>query len=287
MRKLAVLCLLFGLLLSGCAADTAAPEEALQPAEQREIATARELQDFFESGGSSVRLAADIDMEDTMLKLTSARGSIEIIGNGHTIAGSAPCVIRLEDGCSIALNNVSISARQTGLGLLGGGTVAAADASVTAEVNAIQAAGALTVASGSSLTLSGNGNGIVALGVSVQQGSTLAVTSVSAAISTGRGDLTLYPRAKVTSEASGDNAVKVDGMLIMMEEAVLTASNTGEHNGVRIGSLQAKESATLNAKGGINGAGLFVVELYEDVTLKGESTPDVKIEAGKGKLTFE
>lgn len=287
MRKLAVLCLFLGLLLSGCAADTAAPEEALQPAEQSEIATARELLDFFGSGGSSARLAADIDMEDTMLKLTAARGSIEIIGDGHTIAGSAPCVIRLEDGCSITLNSVSISARQTGLGLLGSGTVSAADTVITSEVNAIQAAGALTVTSGSSLTLSGNGNGIVALGLNLQQDSTLDITAVSTAISTGRGDLTLYPRAIVSCEASGDNAVKVDGTLVMMEEAALTANNTGEHNGARIGALQADKSATLNAKGGVNGAGVFVVELYEDVTLKGASTPDVKIEAGKGKLIFE
>lgn len=287
MRRLVALSLLFGLLLSGCAANTAAGEEALQPAEKNEVTTALELQEFFESGGSYAQLKADINMEDTMLKLTSARGSVELIGNGYTIAGSAPCVIRMEDGCSIALNGVTVSAKQTGIGLLGGGTISAADSVISAKLNAIQAAGALTIAKESSLTLSGEGSGILALGVSILEDSALTVSAVTTAITTGRGDLTLYPRAKIFCEAAGDNAVKVDGTLVLMEEAVLEAANTGEHNGARIGSLQAKESATLNAKGGVNGAGLFVVELYEDIALRGFSTPDLKIEAGKGNLTFD
>ncbi len=287
MKKLVALCLLIGLFLSGCATGTVIKEEATEPANISEITSARELTDFFESGGSSAHLKADIDMEDSMLKLTKARGPVEIAGNGYTISGSAPCVIRLEEGCSIALKSVTISGRQTGIGLLGSGTVAASDAVVTAQINAIQAAGTLTVASASSLTLTGGGSGIVAMGVCLQQDSALSVTATSTAISTERGDLMLYPRAKVTCEAAGDNAVETDGTLILMEDTVLTANNTGEHNGVRVGSLQAKESATLNAKGGINGVGLFLVELYEDMTLKGMSTPDVKIEAGKGKLTLE
>ncbi len=287
MRKLVALCLFLGLLFSSCAAPSATADEALQSAEESELTSARELFDFFESGGSSVRLGADIDIEDAMLKLTSSRTPVEIIGNGHTISGSAPCVIRLEDGCSITLNGVTIVGQQTGIGLLGNGTVAAVDADVSAQVNAIQAAGTLTVASASSLTLSGGEGGIVALGVCLQQDSVLSVTASSAAISTGRGDLMLYPRVRVSCEASGSNAVETGGTLILMEESVLTANNTGEHNGVRAGYLQASKGATLNAKGGINGAGLFVVELYEDITLKGASTPDVKIEAGKGKLTFE
>ncbi len=287
MRRLVALSLLFGLLLSGCAANTAAGEEALQPAEKNEVTTALELQEFFESGGSYAQLKADINMEDTMLKLTSARGPVELIGNGYTIAGSAPCVIRMEDGCSIALNSVTVSAKQTGIGLLGGGTISAADSVISAKLNAIQAAGALTIAKESSLTLSGEGSGILALGVSILEDSALTVSAVTTAITTGRGDLTLYPRAKISCEAAGDNVVKVDGTLVLMEDTVLDAANTGEHNGARIGSLQAKESATLNAKGGVNGAGLFVVELYEDITLRGFSTPDLKIEAGKGNLTFD
>ncbi len=287
MRRLVALSLLFGLLLSGCAANTPAGEEALQPAEKNEVTTALELQEFFESGGSYAQLKADINMEDTMLKLTSARGPVELIGNGYTIAGSAPCVIRMEDGCSIALNGVTVSAKQTGIGLLGGGTISAADSVISAKLNAIQAVGALTIAKESSLTLSGEGSGILALGVSILEDSALTVSAVTTAITTGRGDLTLYPRAKISCEAAGDNAVKVDGTLVLMEEAALDAANTGEHNGARIGSLQAKESATLNAKGGVNGAGLFVVELYEDITLRGFSTPDLKIEAGKGNLTFD
>lgn len=287
MKRLVALSLLFGLLLSGCAANIATQEEALEPTKTNEITTARELEEFFESGGAYAELKADIDMEDTMLKLTLARGPVELNGNGHTITGSAPCVIRMEDGCSIALNGVTISAKQTGIGLLGGGTVSGANSVIAAKLNAIQAAGALTIAKESALTLSGEGSGIQALGVSILEDSALTVSAVTTAISTGRGDLTLHPRSRVFCEASGDNAVKVDGALVLMEEAALEAVNTGEHNGARIGSLQADKSAMLNAKGGENGAGLFVVELYEDITLKGSSTPDLKIEVGKGKLTFD
>ncbi|HWR22789.1 MAG TPA: hypothetical protein VN366_04855 [Feifaniaceae bacterium] len=287
MKKPAALCLAFVLLLSGCASNPAAKEEAPGSVSKNEITSARELLDFFESGGPSARLKADIDLEDAMLKLTAARGPVEIIGGGHTVSGSAPCVIRLEDGCSIALNGISIAARQTGLGLLGSGTVFAEDTSITAQSNAIQAAGALTIAQESSLTLSGGGSGIVSLGLNLQQDGALNVSAVSFAVATGRGDITLYPRAALTCEAAGDNAVKTDGTLILMEDAVFTASNTGEHNGAKVGALQAERSATLNAKGGENGAGLFVVELYEDIALKGGSSPELKTEAGKGRLTFE
>ncbi len=288
MKKMIALGLILGLLLIGCTPKVSSENAALQPAEQQDITTARELEEFFVSGGSFARLNADIDMEDTMLKLTAERGSVKIIGNGHTIAGSAPCVIRMEDGCSIAFTGLSISAKQTGLGLLGSGTVAAEETAINAQLNAIQAAGAVTVASASSLSLSGEeGSGILALGFALGEDSLLTVSAATAAINTGRGNITLYPRAKAVLEAAGDNTLKTDGSLVLMEETVLEAANTGEHNGARIGALQADASATINAKGGVNGVGLFVVELFEDMTLKGFSEPDLKIEVGKGKLTFE
>ena len=289
MKKGIALCLLLGLLLSGCTTKSATMEEPLQLVGEQEASSASELEAFFISGGHSVRLGSDIDMGDTMLKLAASRGPVEIIGNGHSISASAPCAIRLEDGCAITLTGVTLLAGQTGIGLLGSGTLTASDTVISADINAIQAAGSLLLdtAAGALTLNSSEGSGILALGVSFKQNSTLEITAAVAAINTGRGDLTLHPNVKVSCSAAGDNVVKADGTLVLMEGSVLETTNTGEHNGARIGALSADQSATLHAKGGVNGVGLFVVELYDNVTLKGASVPELKIEAGKGKLTFE
>ncbi len=289
MKKSIALCLLLGLLFSGCTTRSATMEEPLQLTGEQEVSSASEMEAFFLSGGRSVRLGADIDMGDTMLKLAASRGPVEIIGNGHSISASAPCVIRLEDGCAITLAGVTVLAGQTGIGLLGSGTLTATDTKISANINAIQAAGSLTLDTAAGmLTLNAQeGSGISALGISCKQNSTLEITAAVAAISTGRGDLTLHPGAKVSCSAAGDNVVKTGGTLVLMEDSVLETTNTGEHNGARIGALSADQSATLHVKGGVNGVGLFVVELYDDVTLKGASVPELKIETGKGKLTFE
>jgi len=291
MKAVFAFCLICVLFLSGCArrgGESVSPESTVTASSVIGIGitSAAELAAFLQEGGKSAQLAADIDMGDTMLTLAAERGGVELIGGGHVIRGNAPCVIRLEDGCSLTLSDVAVEAGQTGLGLLGGGSLGG-EFSVTAGMNAIQAAGAVTVATGSSLTLRAEaGSGIACAGLTLEEKAKLGVSASAFALSTGRGDFTLRQGARAVCEASGDSAVKTDGTLILERDAYLEAVNTGEHNGAEVGSLIAVSDATLKAKGGQNGVGLFVVELRADVALKGSSKPELRVEAGRGTVSF-
>lgn len=277
------------LLLAGC--NAASQEE--QPGEDRladsaSIQTAQELEMFFKEGGAQAQLHADIELGGIMLKLEQGRGRITLQGNGHTITGDAPCLIRLDQDGSIALQSITLNAHKTGLGLLGSGEITAQDCVINARGDAIQAAGALCITAGSSLALNSNeGSGILSAGLALEDGGTLTISGEVYAISVGRGTIVIEKNAKATCEARGDNAVKTDNAMVLFEGSQFTAKNTGEHNAARIGTLEAAPSAILKLTGGINGIGLFVVEQYEDVTLHGFSTPEVRVEIGKGEISFE
>lgn len=265
-----------------------APEEPAA-GEASVIATAEELAAFFEEGtGDIARLSGDIDMGDTMLKLESGRGRVALIGGGHTLSGSAPCVIRLADGCEIALQDITIAGEKTGVGLLKSGSIKAANCAIEAGGNGIEAAGLLLIEADSSLSVtSREGSGILSLGVSVMERSVLQVQAQVFAIGTGRGDIALQAHSKVSCEAYGDNAVKTDGTLVLWESSTFSVKNPGEHNAAKVGSLQAMPDAKLELTGGENGVGLFIVEQTADVTLKGYCRPaDVRVEAGKGIVAF-
>lgn len=259
MKRLAVLCFFCAALLAGCAADRGGQEDTLSTNQYVNINTARELEDFFESGSAFAQLAADIDMGDIMLKITAARGEVELIGGGYIVSGNAPCVIRLDDGCAIKLTDINIKAGQTGLGLLGGGSITGAGCAITAQGNAVQAAGAVTVTAGSALTLQAEeGSGLLCAGLELGQSGSLTVEAAAYAVSTGRGDFVLQAGAQTVCMAYGDNAVKTDGTLILRGNAVLRVSNTGDHNAAKAGMLQAAPDATLEAEGGENGVGLTI-----------------------------
>lgn len=274
--------------LAGC---NAVPQEE-QPGDEHladitSIQTAQELETFFKEGGAQAQLHADIDLGGIMLKLEQGRGKITLQGNGHTITGDAPCMIRLDQGSSIVLQSITLNAQKTGLGLLGSGEITAQDCVINARGDAIQAAGALRITAGSTLELRSNeGSGILSAGLTLEDGGTLTISGEVYAVSVGRGTIVLEENAKATCEARGDNAVKTDNTLALLAGSQFTAKNTGEHNAARIGTLEAAPDATLQLTGGINGIGLFVVEQYEDVTLHGFSTPEVRVEIGKGEITF-
>lgn len=281
--------LLLCLLLCGCTQSPPAPNEEDAVFDTVLVSTAEELLAFFEAGQTaSVRLEADIDMRDVMLKQTFARGQIELDGDGHTITSSASSLLRLEDGCTILLSNVTLHASQIAIGLLGGGFLGGDGVSLQSENTAIYATGSLAVLPHSTLTLiSSGGAGIYASGLTLGTKSILSIEALTCAVSTARGDLLLEKAASLTCSAQGDNIVKTDGTLYLMENAVLRSQNTGDHNAARIGTLHADPTATLEAQGGKNGIGLFVVEQYEDVTLRGYCTPAAHQERGDGAILFQ
>ena len=54
-----------------------------------------------------------------MLKLTAQRGSITIDGNGYTLSGTGDCIIRLDEGCKLTLNDITVHSGSTAIGCLG------------------------------------------------------------------------------------------------------------------------------------------------------------------------
>ena len=53
-----------------------------------------------------------------MLKLTAQRGSITIDGNGYTLSGTGDCIIRLDEGCKLTLNDITLHSGSTAIGCL-------------------------------------------------------------------------------------------------------------------------------------------------------------------------
>ncbi len=284
--QLATICICI-LICAACGSPADVEEEKKEYPALIEIATADELQAFFEEGGAGARLMTDIDMKDGMLKLTKERGAVKLEGGNHALRGVGACVIRLEDGCSLQVSDLHIASEQIGIGFLGDGTLYAKGLTIDAADNAIQAAGALLIQAGSELQLTAKeGSGIDSVGLHLEEDCAISITGKEFAVNTKRGDIILDKNAKVTGEAHGDNTVKTEGMLILGENAQLIVKNLGDHNAAMVGTLQADPSATLDAEGGANGLGLFIVELYQDVTLHGRSTPGARVEAGKGTVVF-
>ena len=120
----ALLALLTAAFAAGCGEETEEPHIHIGDMESGAgITSAADLAAFFESGGERAVLARAVDMEDAMLTLSAARGHITIEGRGNTISGNADCVIRLEDGAELTLEEVNITGGAAGIGGLGSGKI--------------------------------------------------------------------------------------------------------------------------------------------------------------------
>lgn len=289
MRKLLAFILCAICFLCACS-DEATPPDGGDNSEivgGAVISTAEECAAFFEGGALEARLLNDIDMGDLMLKLDDPSRTVTLNGGGHTIRGAASSVIRLADGCTLILNDVVIEAEQFALGLLGDGSAGGTDVALHATGNAVQAGGSITFLPNSVYTVvSETGSGITADGFFLGSGSRITVAAIYA-IRTGYHPIALAQNAQAVCEGTADNVLETEETLTLMEGAYLQVKNTGELNAVRAGAIAAEEGAKLEATGGRNGVGLFVVEQQQDVTLEGFSRSELKIESGDGSITFE
>ena len=96
------------LLLIGCSANNERID-LTDPLSGSSILSAADLEAFFKYGENDTAvLAASFSMEDTMLKLTAQRGPITIDGNGYTLSGTGDCIIRLDEGCKLTLNDITL-----------------------------------------------------------------------------------------------------------------------------------------------------------------------------------
>ena len=289
MKRFRISLLIFCLLLSGCSKqEPHIDAHASLEFAPKKIANAYELENFFNSSLSKAELTADIDLKDRMLKVSSSRSEFELNGNGHTLYGSAPCLIRLEEDCTLALFDIKLEAMEIGLGLLGDGSLRCAGVVIKGKTHAVQAAGTVKVLENSDLELdSSMGSGLTASGLEVMQNVRLSSKAALSALNLGRHGLTLNKNSEVSCAAQGYNALKTDGTLDMSEGALLKAENTGEHNAAKIDALKAEANARIEVKGGKNGAGLFIMEQHEDIELKGYCIPELRVETGRGTVVFE
>ena len=281
--------LLLLLVMAGCSQPAVEIEEAATmelQADENHIGTSEELIAFFHSGGEKAILNGNITLGDQMLTLTKERGSVSIEGNGYSILSSAACVVRLEDDAVLELNDVALVGEKRGLGFLGDGTVCG-NGSVQGREAALYAAGGVTIGQYSDFQFTAEeGAGILCEGLILEEGAKVNSTGVWYGVSAQHETVKLEADAQLICSGMGDNAFKVDGDLMMAEGSLLETTNLGAHNGAKIGTLEADLKATLVAKGGSSGIGLFVVEQHEDVVLRGSCEPEVRVEVGKGRITF-
>ncbi len=253
------------------------------------IYTAADLIAFFEEGESDTAvLGGSVDLAGEMLKLSKRRGSITLIGGGNSITSGGDCVIRLEDGCSLTLDNISIVAGADGIGCLGDATIGGSGLSIEALTNGIHCSGNLTVKAGSSMDLHGQkGSGLIAQSVLMEDGTEIKAYGSQSAVHTLKNDVTLSKGAYLLAETTDYYcALKCAGILHMQDGARLEVTNLGDYHGAEVDGIMVDGAVTIDAEGGSKGTGMFLFGINDDITVAGRCDPPARFESGTGSLEF-
>ncbi len=251
------------------------------------VKTAEELLAFFDAGGPTAVLANSISLGNAMLRLTAARGAISIEGAGYTVAGESDCVIRMEEGCTLVLNHITIEGKKDGMGFLGAVQIGGQNTVIRGNGNALHANAQVKILPESSITFeSADGSGVLCAGLEIGENAEVSCIAREQGINTSREDLILCAGSSLHAQAGGYNAVKIGGALRMFDGAAITVTNSGEFHGAEVGELAIDGDVTLNMTGGAKGVGLFVVDLYDDFSVYGACKPEMRFENGKGSVTF-
>ncbi len=253
------------------------------------IYTAADLLAFFEQGESNVAtLGGSVDLAGEMLKLSKSRGSITLIGNGNSITSGGDCVIRMEDGASLTLNDVTLVAGADGIGCLGEASVGGKGLRIEALTNGIHSAGNLNIQAGSDLYLQGQkGSGLIAKSLLLEKDVSMEALGSQSAVHTLKNDVTLEQNAKLFAQTSEYYcALKCAGILRMEDGAALEVENLGDYHGAEVQGLQVEGKATIKAKGGSHGTGMFLFGLNDEITVAGYCEPELRFESGRGALHF-
>jgi len=287
--KLMMAAIFLAVFLSGC---SGAPEHTkvdfADPIGGSSIVTAADLIAFIEKGESDVaKLSADISLEGEMLRITKARQGITIDGNGFTISGAGACVLRLDEGCSITLNNITIYGVADAIGCLGTAFIGGNGAKITGIGNGIRSEGSVTILSGSSISCEANkGVGVVSSGLTLQDGASLTAEGPMGGISSS-GDIFVNSGAQLAAYTEENyNAIKCGATLTLEDGSKFIAENRGSFHGAEISMLQVNGAVTIEAKGGKNSSGLFLFEQLENIAVIGSCEPQPRFEKGKGSITF-
>ncbi len=292
MKKIVVIAMMALLLMmSACSGQAEEGEkvEIMDPVGGSSILTAATLEAFINAGESNVAtLSASISMEDTMLCITKERGDITIEGNGFTLDGMGECVIRLEEGCSLTLNSVTIYGGSDAIGCLGDAQLGGTDAIVKGVSHALQSNGALRFMPGSDYEIAGtNGCGILAKELTLEEGAAVSATGALGGVDIEDYDITLF--AGSTLKAYTDksyNALKCNGTLYMKDGSTLIVGNSGAYQGASVTAINIEGVVNIHAKGGENATGLFIYEHTDNISVVGSCEPPTRFESGKGSIAF-
>ncbi len=283
--------ILSALALCACAPEQV-QEEHLQlnePLAGDSIYTAEELLFFIEKGESDkATLAASISLDSEMIKLTTQRGALVIDGNGYTLSGTGDCVVRLEDGCSLTLENIEVIGGYDAIGCLGDARIAAKDTKISSVTHCINAAGMVVITKNSDMALSSNvGSGLNATGLILEADARLEATGDMSAVIIKEGNIELQENSLLKAVTKNDyNALKCDNTVFLKNGAELDVNNMGNYHGAEIGYISTEGVVTINAHGGSQGVGLFLFSLENEIYALGECSPDLRFEVGKGKIEF-
>lgn len=252
------------------------------------IVTAADLLAFLERGESSTaQLSSDISLEGEMLRITKERDGLTIDGNGFTLSGSGNCVLRLDEGCSVILKNITIHSGSDAIGCLGGASIGGDGARLIGVGNGIRAEGEVTILPGSSIVSEANiGMGIVSSGLTVRNGASLTAQGPMGGVSVS-GEILIAGGGQLTAYTDENyNALKCGGALTLEDGSKLTVENRGEYHGAELANLAVNGAVTIQAKGGKNSSGLFLFEQQENIAVIGSCEPRARFESGKGSITF-
>lgn len=291
-QKLTIVVIILSMfMLCACSQETV-PEEHVQinePLAGDGIYTAEELLSFIEKGeANKATLAASISLDDKMIKLALSRNPVTIDGNGYTLSGTGDCVIRLESGCSITLENIEIIGGFDAVGCLGDASITAHNTTISSVTHCINAAGIITLTEGSAVNLSSNvGSGLSATGLILEKNSTLEANGDMSAVIIKDGNVRLQEKACLKATTKSDyNALKCDNTVFMKDGSELNVANSGNYHGAEVGYIVTEGIVTIKAHGGSQGVGLFLFSLENKIYALGECVPPPRFEVGKGELVF-
>ena len=218
----ALLALLTAAFAAGCGEEIEEPHINIGDMESGAgITSAADLAAFFESGGERAVLARSVDMEDVMLTLSAARGHITIEGRGNTISGNADCVIRLENGAELTLEDVNITGGAAGIGGLGSGKISGQGA-INAVAHAVDFAAGIEFGENSRFYIKSNRGCAIRAGM-LSMGKGCAVYAQggesASAVNIFEEDILLDEGALLEAVTEANyNALKCTGTLVMQEK---------------------------------------------------------------------
>lgn len=253
------------------------------------IFTITDLIYFFEAGETAeASLGCSLDLDGEMLRVPKSRGPLILHGNGNSITSGGDCVIRLDDGCRITLNDLTLIAGADGIGCLGDAEIGGEGLRIEALTNGIQAQGSVSILPQSDLKLTASkGSGVIAKALTQEPGARLSAVGSQSAVRVFKNDLILQEGAYLHAETTQYyNALKCAGILRMENGAVIEVVNLGEYHGAELDGVAVEGVVTICADGGSRGVGLFLFDLHEDMVVMGHCEPALRFESGNGSIQF-